>query len=197
MKFKYTPTYISRFQNFLYSLVANTRAPLNFLILTQKKKKEKKYSDNNPPIKNPLLKFNEFFQDVGEHSISLPNPSSAIPLARTHVKGPRDRAEIINVARSKNHTPYPSTRRVEGSGGTLNYVEFSICAIISVPTNTQRNEDESTIPIIDKTISPSPSPSPPTQAENRFVSVDRGGRACTAPAVNSLTPMADDEVIQR
>lgn len=61
--------------------------------------------------------------------------------------------------------------------------------------NTQRNEDESTIPIIDKTIPPSPSP--PTQAENRFVSVDRGGRACTAPAVNGLTPMADDEVIQR
>ena len=122
----------------------------------------------------------------GTFHFSIPSPTLVPLRTRTHVKGPRDRAEIINVARSKNHTPYPSsTGRVEGSGGYIKLCRiFNMCHNIGIPTNEYpKEEDESTIPIIDKTIPPSSSSSSSSSSKpgwNRFVSVDRGGRACTA-----------------
>lgn len=119
----------------------------------------------------------------GTFHFSIPSPTLVPLRTRTHVKGPRDRAEIINVARSKNHTPYPSsTGRVEGSGGYIKLCRiFNMCHNIGIPTNEYpKEEDESTIPIIDKTIPPSSSSSSSKSGWNRFVSVDRGGRACTA-----------------
>lgn len=108
----YIDVFVICFQNSLYQSLI--RPPLNFLILIQKKK----YSNNNIPTDNEIHFSNSTNSSnmLGEtFHFSIPSPTLVPLRTRTHVKGPRDRAEIINVARSKNHTPYPSSTR-EGGG---------------------------------------------------------------------------------